>query len=282
MLQNKLNFSPQMNKTLKIFLKIIAVIALIVVIMFGGFWISLKLKRNEIAKEAEAKNRECDTIKVITQFPEFTLNGFNSKDVEKVKFQIIRNNQIIRDTISTKYEYISDDGYFRKMSIPYPSLLRTDTVVVTINEKLKYYISDFKFSAHELYGMMGPAAVSDCELEKHYTINSVREEDKILPYTYMLGKSKNEQARFLKLSDEDFKKSLQTHKINLEQATKIFDNVKIDKSYNDNFLIGIRVEPKSTYYLFQEYHAYDKLLQPIYTIDADTGKLKKYQNFPFN
>lgn len=271
-----------MNKTLKILLKIIAVIALILAIMVGGFWMSLKLKKEEMAKKAEEKTRECDTIKVITQFAAFRLRDFNAKDVEKVKFQIIRNNQIIRDTISRDFEYISADGRERKMIIPYPSFLRADTIVVTINEKLKYYISDFQFSAHELWGMMGPVMISDCELEKQYTINGVRGQDNILPYTYMLGKSKNEQARFVKESDEDFKKSLQNHKINLEQATKIFDNVKIDKSYNGNFLIGIRVEPKSTYYLFREYHVNDKVLQPIYTIDADTGELKKYQNFPFN
>jgi hypothetical protein len=57
------------------------------------------------------------------------------------------------------------------VKIPYREFLKTDTIVVTTRNNLKYYISGYHHVANLHYGMMGYVGSHDCSLSESCTIN---------------------------------------------------------------------------------------------------------------
>lgn len=97
-----------------IFITILINLLLIVV----AFNISCSCNNNKAKKDGIEQSAICDTVPYITEQPEITLIHFYDKEIDSIRFQIIRNGQLINDTLfRTQYTY--EDGAYKKMEIPY-------------------------------------------------------------------------------------------------------------------------------------------------------------------
>lgn len=270
-----------MNKYLKIFLKIILVIILLCGLVVGGFQLSSKIQRNKISQEVEEVNKTCDTITIIKEQPELTFIKFSPKGLQEIHFQILRNGHLISDTISKVFTYTSEDQLYKKIKIPYQNFLRKDTIVVTVKKQMKYYISNFQYRSHSLHGMMGPVAVSECELYDNFNINNISDIQYISPQYAFRSNKKKDQIQFVKNDSEHYKKIVSQFKINEKQAVEIFLENRVDKNLASQPYPEIFIENYGNYYLFLEDQNYGKPPY-FYKINAETGVLKIYKDYPLD
>jgi hypothetical protein len=143
-----------------------AVILSLIIIGIISICISINYSQRQLEKKCEEKSLLCDTVNCITEQPEIVFNDFSEDEIDTLKFQILRNGELMCDTlISNAFTYISDEGFYSEMKIPYTSFLKTDTIVVTTQTPLYYYISDYSYFTHVYYGMFGPVSCSDCKLD---------------------------------------------------------------------------------------------------------------------
>jgi len=157
-----------MKKLFMTLVKIVLAISLMIGFFIEMFLLSSYFSKINLKNKQQKKSIICDQNPYVTEQPEFWLINFEDKDLDKIKFQILRDKQLIKDTIllGTK-----NQEYNTSIRIPYKEFLKTDTIVVSI-DTLNYSISDFHHGADLLYGIFGPVTVSDCFLFERFTINN--------------------------------------------------------------------------------------------------------------
>lgn len=127
-------------------------------------------KRTEQAKIDYVKfSKICDTISYITENPSISFSKFDRKEINQLKFYMIRNHTIIQDTI-VNYE-INDDHYL-STQIPFKKFKKTDTIVVETKNHKYYQISDFHHYAYLHHAMFGYIGSYECRFDdENYMIN---------------------------------------------------------------------------------------------------------------
>jgi len=168
-----------MNKILKIVLIGIITVISFIGLLIGLFLFSLSQNRKESNKKMLEKSKECDLNMVIKEQPEIDLFHFENTDLKRIKFEIIRNNISIKDTMLLG---VKNKDFITSVHIPFNTFLKSDTILLTINNEFRYYISDFDYRVTELYGMFGPVAISDCLLVDSYTINDTLHTRKVIKH----------------------------------------------------------------------------------------------------
>ncbi|WCM42685.1 hypothetical protein MG290_03125 [Flavobacterium sp. CBA20B-1] len=146
------------------------------VLMFAliGAWFWWYLKTNQIrAKEDGIKfSEQCDSIEVITEKPTIILGKFHKSEIDTLKFYIVRNNKVVKDTL-VSYN-ITSENHELWTKIPFDEFLKTDTIIVETKENCKrfYNISGFNHYAYLFYGMFGYLGKHECRFNDNYIINS--------------------------------------------------------------------------------------------------------------
>lgn len=149
---------------------------LFIAALIGWYWWA-KNERRRSAEEDNIKfSKICDTTRVITEKPSFMMGKFHKSEIDRLRFYIIRNNKIVKDT-TVNYEITSEDHYLHE-EIPFDKFLKTDTIIVETKDSAKRYyrLSGFHHYANLHYGMFGYAGGHDCRLSETYTINGKESE----------------------------------------------------------------------------------------------------------
>lgn len=168
-----------MKKTLKIVSIIIITIVSLLLLFYGLIMLAISQNKKEMYKKMVEKSKQCNLNLSVEEYLKIDLYNFENSDLKSMKFEIIRNKQSIRDTLILGFE---NERAVKSIEIPFNNFLRSDTILLTINKKLKYNISDFNYGVGQLYGMFGPVALSDCYLVNSYTINDNQNTNKIIKF----------------------------------------------------------------------------------------------------
>lgn len=241
----------------------------------------MNTKRNQAKDDEEKYFIKCDSIPIIIEKPEIFFAGFKMTEIDTLKFQILRNNKKLKDTILTEtdFRYISENKDYMSINIPYEKFLKTDTIIVKTNNKLHYYISGFHHYAYLHYGMFGNLGSYDCRLSEYYTINNSHNNTLIKKGGWInpaLSKSKELISAMSPKFDSIASKSY----INKAKATAIFiENIKNNRYKATIVTCGIEKNGDKLFYLFEE-----KVGEENYVtikINAKTGEYKRFKNYPF-
>lgn len=158
-----------MNKYLKGCLIILSIIVLMIALISGWFWWTMKNKHKKAEEDAITYSKECDTITTITEKPSFTLVHFEKDEIENLKFYLIRNHKIYEDTLIISTFPASANTL--NINIPFKNFKKSDSIVVETRSKIYFTISGFHHYAYLHYSMFGYTGGHDCRLTEEYTIN---------------------------------------------------------------------------------------------------------------
>jgi len=163
-----------MNKILKGCLILITIIFFIVVLLALYLFFSMSYMSNQAETDEVEQTAICDSVPYITERPELSFSGFEINEIDTLHFRILREGNFIGDTILCHpFTYISSNGKYMSMKIPYDHFLKTDTIVVVTKQPLYYKISGFYHYAYLHYGMFGYLGSHDCRLSKKCMINNI-------------------------------------------------------------------------------------------------------------
>ncbi len=161
------------------------ILTALLALLVGLFFFSIYLKRKSLEDKVIEKSKLCNRNDTIYQSPELYFHDFEATDLKELRFQIIRNQEIVRDStliVKEKFAYLV---------VPFKEFLKTDIIVITTKSKLQYQISNFKYVVGLNYGMLGPVAVSDCMLHDSYTINETEDTNDIIKSQGVLVNQEN-------------------------------------------------------------------------------------------
>ena len=166
-----------MNKYLKGCLFIVIAILLLFLILFLFFIYSINHNRKDASADKIKYSKVCDTIQIIKEKPSISFGGFDKNEIAKLKFHLVRQNKIIKDT-TLIFDTANIDKYFFRSHIPFESLLRKDTVIVMTKSKKYFSISGFHYYAYLHYGNFGYLGSYECRFaDEKYIVNGKRIEN---------------------------------------------------------------------------------------------------------
>lgn len=159
-----------MNKYLKGCLIILSACILIVAIIAGWFWWSMETSKERAEKDGIKYSKECDTVTMISEKPSIILGQFRKEEISQIRFYLIRNSKIIKDTI-LKYG-ISDPDNYLYTNLPFNNFKNSDSIIVETKSKIQFTISGFHHYAYLHYGMFGYVGSHDCRFaDQNYIVN---------------------------------------------------------------------------------------------------------------
>ncbi|MFB9079912.1 hypothetical protein ACFFLS_08475 [Flavobacterium procerum] len=283
-----------MNKYLKGCLTLIAIGVVLSALLIGWFFWSSSNRRKQAEIDGIAFSKECDSIKSITEQPEIEFVKFKKNEISVIKFQILRDGKFIQDTIiKNGFKKKNASTEYSTIAIPYKTFLKTDTIVVTTQNKLHYYISGYGHYAYLHYGMTGYLGSHDCRFNDNPTINNdvfysavlIRERGWINPEI-------SKHIKRINASDSiEYYGFAKKCKIKIEDANRILKEKRKNQVFRSTSIDGIEVGPKNSYYLFGEETESGTLpndLVPrnlkhyVVKINCKTGEYKRYKNYPFD
>jgi hypothetical protein len=235
-----------------------------------------------VAKDTTAEQNKyskiCDTITTVEGQPFLLFADFKLSEYKDLKFQILRNKKLIEDTL-LKNNYSPDRLY--RLKIPYKRFYKTDTIIVTTSNNLKFSLSGFHHEALLEYGQFENVINHQCYVSETYTINKSVTKGKISRYLIELPSSKNKRLKFVNTDSEEFKNLNQKLKINLNTAQKIFKENKKNKKFESEILCGIEILKNGSNYIFEEETENGDHFETV-IINTESGEFKRYSNYPFN
>ncbi|MCD0469138.1 hypothetical protein [Flavobacterium sp. JAS] len=284
-----------MNKYIKGCLVLIGIIITVIAIIIGLFFWSSNSRRKQAEIDGVAFSKECDSVKVITEQPEIQFARFKKNEINILKFQILRDGNFIQDTlIKNGFNKEANSSEYKSITIPYKEFLKTDTIVVTTQNKLHYYISGYHHYAYLHYGMAGYVGSHDCRFSENPMINNLvhlrpvlfRENGWINPE---ISKHIQKISASDSVAYHDFSKK---SAIKIEDAERIFMKKRHNKTLISMYFYGIDVGSQKSYYLFGEeiepskrsdlYVTQKNPQRDVIKIDCQTGEYKRYKNYPFD
>ena len=240
------------------------------------------LKRENAEKDLVEYSKLCDTTKLINEQPKIGFSGFSEKEIYVLQFEIKRAQSIIFDTIiKNKFNYISTDKSFRETKIPFSNFLKTDTIIITTQNNLKFYVSDFHHSASLHYGMFGPIGEYECSLNDKFNINGSHS-NCISKDIAFLESERHNRIKIIGGMDEEIEIISKKSKITLRIANQIFIKNRKNKYWMSQIFCGIHVEKTGNYYVFEEEREDKDGKKDIIKINAENGNYIRYSNYPFN
>lgn len=267
-----------MKKVLKILVYIVLIIFLFIGILIALFMYSRYSSKKDLAERRIEMLEECNKDSYITQPLAIDLLHFKNSDIDTLYFEIIRNNNIVKDTtiIGTIY-----GEYTLSVDIPFKKFQVSDTIAMTTSNGLQFKISNFKRNVNELYGMFGPVALTDCYVVDKYTINTIVNTRKVVKYYATVASDSNQVQRVF-TEHPDYKKLTASYPINQEKADSIGRMIyaNYNKSYGAGSDYGLEITPQKSYYI-KGFRLDDDEIE-IIKIDTQTGaQSERLTNYPF-
>jgi hypothetical protein len=260
------------QKILKGCLVAFTTIFVIFILIAIALYDSCSGKINQAKKDGMEQSAICDTIPYITEQPEIALIHFCDEEIDSIRFQILRDGQLISDTLfRTEFTCENDEnGTYKTMKIPYDYFLKTDTIVVTTKSGLYYYISGYHHYAYLEYGMFGYLGSSHCRFSEQCNVNG-REYDYEGTLIKYEGFSHTEKKN-LKI----YQYTPQFEEFEKNAVIKFDDACDIYAEHIDYSVPFIFCE--NGYYIFD-----DGLsgTQKLHGINAQTGEFKEFDNYPY-
>ena len=265
-----------MKKTLIILGKISIGLLIAIGLLIGLFNISRYISRKQLDKEMIEKSKECALITNVTAQPELYLLEFNDFDLQKLKFEIIRDNKVVKDSVILGNK---NEKPITSIRIPFNTFLKSDTILLTTNTNLQYYISNFRYGVHQNWGMFGPVAISECTLLSVFTINEEPNTKRIIKYFGKLASDKNEIQRIY-TGNSNYEKIIKKYNINKKLSDSIGEEICREHIIAGNGTDwGIEINKKGIYFIrsFIDEN-YDKI---IIKINTKTGERSRaLMNYP--
>ena len=165
-----------MKKYVKVILKILLGIILLIILLISMILFLMDQHRKKKKRELLEKKEICHKNIYIEQQPKVDLYGFKNSELEELKFQIIRNNKLIKDTLILG---IKNEAHTISALIPYTNFLKTDTILLITKSKLEYRISNFEYTAKQYHGMTGAVGDAFCVLNHLFTVNKEKNTNKV-------------------------------------------------------------------------------------------------------
>ncbi|MBE8723967.1 hypothetical protein [Flavobacterium hungaricum] len=283
-----------MNEYVKGCLTFIAIVTALIALAVGWFFWSSNKRIKQAEIDGITFSKECDSVKFITEQPEIQLAKFKKNEISVLKFQILRNGKLIEDTlIKNGNAKKSPDTEYKTITIPYKSFLKTDTIVVTTQNKLHYYISGYNHYAYLHYGMAGYLGSHDCRFNDNPTINNEVFLSAVLFREH--GWLNPEISKHIKkISPSDsiaYYSFAEKCRIKIKDAERILKEKRKNQVFRTTTINGIEVGPKDSYYLFGEETESGtrpndlvprNLKHYVVKINCATGEYKRYSNYPFD
>lgn len=272
-----------MKKFLKILMWIIIAIISIILIAVIVFNISSYQRRKQAEVDGIKYSEICDSVKTITEQPEIGFTGFDQKDIDVLKFEVRRDGKVYTDTIlKNKFSYVSDDKTYKKVKIPFSKFLKTDTIVVTTKNNLKFHISGYHHYAGLHYGMMGYVGGHDCALSENVNINNSETNGTISTHIAWIESDKSNRIKVLSPDNGEFLKISEKSKINKQKADEIFMKNRKNEHWMSQIFCGMYIQKNGNFYIFEEEREDKKNKTDVITINAENGELKRFSNYPFD
>lgn len=282
-----------MNKYVKGCLTLIAVVITLLAIAIGWFFWSSSNRIKQAEIDGIAFSKECDSVKFVTEQPEIQFAKFKKNEISVLTFQILREGKFIQDTL-IKNGFKKDDGNeYKTIAIPYKSFLKTDTIVVTTQNKLHYYISGYSHYAYLHYGMTGYLGSHDCRFNNNPSVNNEVFSSAILfRENGWINPEISKHIKKISATDSiEYYGFAKRCKIKIEDAERILKEKRKNQVFRTTTINGIEVGPENSYYLFGEETESGTLpddLVPrnlkhyVVKINCETGEYKRYSNYPFD
>jgi len=158
---------------LKKIFKVIGILTLVVIgiilLLLAFVWGSIEWNRYAKKKEAIRYQKEvCDTMKTVDRKFEFTIDGFNKKEIKQVHFYLQQDKLIIKDSI-VKVD-IKPENDYQTVLLPFEKFRTTDRIIVNVGNRY-FVLSGLNYRAQYKYGMLGPVGSCECEMAGFETLN---------------------------------------------------------------------------------------------------------------
>ncbi len=268
-----------MKRFFKVVLVLFGVLFGIIAVIIIAWNVSSCQRRKKANEDFITFSEKCDSVPSITEQPEIGFSDFSSKEISILRFQILRNNKLIGDSvIKTNFK----ENSLMQVKIPYREFLKTDTIVViTARNNLKYYISGYHHVASLHYGMMGYVGSHDCSLSESCTINKSETNGVISKTEAWLESEKENRIKIISPQSEEYEEISKRSKINKDMASHIFQNNRKNEHLMSEIMCGIEIRREGTFYIFKEERE-DSRKKDIIKINAETGSCKRYTDYPFH
>ncbi|TPN82309.1 hypothetical protein FHK87_23070 [Aquimarina algicola] len=252
----------------------------LLVVLLGALVMYFKNQhKKELHDKMLERLEECKLITHVKEQPEIDIFNFQDAELKEIRFEILRNNRSIEDTIiyGTKNE-----EHITSIAIPFKTFLRSDTILLTIDNKLQYYISNFNYSVTELYGMFGPVTISDCFLVESYTINDNQDTKGISKFYGILESEKNISVQRISNRNHNYKDIVEKFAINEKQTDSIGRMLSGKyKRGGSGINFGIEINQNNSYYLRGIFNENKEI--EIVKINTESGEFTKaIKNYPID
>jgi len=168
-----------MNKYLRGCLIALSIFILITGLIVGWFWWSVENNHVRAEEDGIRFSKECDAINIITEKPNIMLGQFRKNEITELKFHLIRNNILIKD--STVQYTITDPDNYLSTNIPFDNFKKSDSIIVETKNKIYFTISGFHHYAYLHYGMFGYVGSHDCRFaDGSYIVNGKNQNGTLL------------------------------------------------------------------------------------------------------
>lgn len=261
-----------MKKLLKVIMYILGFFGILVLIVVVWWNISSYYKNKKKERDSFAFQKICDSTKIVVEQPEITFFRFKGHEISPMKFEILRNGKIENDTtVASDKDNLHAE--FKNVNIPFPEFLKSDTIVLTTRNKLKFYIAGFHHYAYLHHGMFGYLGSYDCRFAKDFTVNKLPSNGSIIPKHIMTDAERNDFVAELQPLSKELDAFSQKAKISEQEAEKIAEQHK--KIFNRVGLsfYGVRIQKSGTNYIFRE--EMENGEEMFIKINAETGAVKR-------
>ncbi|KQM50217.1 hypothetical protein [Chryseobacterium sp. Leaf201] len=267
-----------MKRFLKILLILFGFIFGIIAAVIIAWNVSSSLRKKKAEEDSIAYSEKCDSVPFITEQPEIRFADFSTKEISTLTFQILRNQKLIKDsTIKTGLK----ENSLMSVKIPYRKFLKSDTLVVTTRNHLKFYISGYHHIAGLHYSMMGYTGGYECLLSESCTINKNESNGVISKEQAWLETEKENRVKIINPQSEEYEAVSRRSKINKDMASYIFQNNRKNKHWMSEILCGMEIQRNGRFYIFMEERE-DSGNKDIIKINAETGSYRRYTDYPFH
>jgi len=269
--------------SLKKFLKRLFILILIIIgliaLLIGFVLLKAEFEYKQARKKSKEESQSCNTSLYTQDQAYFKFKNFEDSEINQIRFQLLRNNSCVRDTAisgSKNIDYL--------IQIPFKKYLKSDTLLITVNNNLNYYISDYEYVSYVNPGVFGPKGTTGCISYSSKINNNTSLE--INKFHSKLDSEKKEGP--LRISNESIQYKELIKNYTISEDSLVSTKKDIHKKYDFSYVgsnVGLEINGDRSYYIFSyrnpENGKYDGYGTLVVKINTETGEYTNpIKNYP--